>query len=246
MVSRRRQLIRRARLRRLALRGGLALLALALAAGLGFWLWPSIAAFQSDLGRLHDIIEDARDWRDRNTLLAVVLFLSVFSLGSILPLPIVAGLTLVGGAAFGFWAGFLLSVLATVMGASLSFLIARHLLNRPIRRWLGPRATQIDTAVARNGTLALLSLRLTPGLPFFLLNMGAGVSAMRLATFAGVTGVGVIPNKAILAAAGTQLAEIDQVGDIFSARIVLLLIALALTPWLLRWIARRIAGPAPI
>lgn len=231
-------------MRRLALRGGLALLALAALGVLGFVLWPSIAELQSDLTRLHEIIEDARDWRDENTLLAVGLFLAVFSLGSVLPLPVVAGLTLVGGAAFGFWAGFLLSVLATVAGASLSFLIARHLLNRPIRRWLGPRARQIDTAVARNGTLALLSLRLTPGLPFVLLNMGAGVSAMRLATFAAVTGIGVIPNKAILAAAGTQLAEIDQVSDIFSLRIILLLIALALTPWVLRWIARRLTGEA--
>lgn len=221
------------------------MLVLATIVGLGLWLWPSISELQSDLGRLHEVIEEAREWRDENTLLAVGLFLAVFSLGSTLPLPVVAGLTLVGGAAFGFWAGFLLSVLATVLGASLSFLIARHLLNRPIRRWLGPRATQIDRAVARNGTLALLSLRLTPGLPFFLLNMGAGVSAMRLSTFAAVTGAGVIPNKAILAAAGTQLAEIDQVSDIFSLRIILLLIALALTPWVLRWIARRLTGEAP-
>ena len=49
----------------------------------------------------------------------------------------------------------------------------------------------------------------------------------------------------IAAATGTQLAEIDQVSDIFSPRIILLLIALALTPWVLRWIARRLAGEGP-
>lgn len=232
-------------MRRLALRGGLALVVLALGGALAFWLWPSIAELQSDLSQLHAAIEDAREWRDANTLLAVGLFVAVFSLGSVLPLPVVAGLTLVGGAAFGFWAGFLLSVTSTVIGATLAFLIARHLLNRPIRRWLGQRATQIDEAVSRNGALALLSLRLTPALPFFLLNVGAGVSFMPLLTFAGITALGVVPNKAILAAAGTQLAEIDQISDIFGFRIVLLLIALALTPWLLRWIARRIAGEAP-
>lgn len=246
MVSRRRRLIRHVRLRRLVLRGALLLLAAAVLGALALFLWPSLAEMQSDLSLLHDRIEDARDWRDRNTALALILFVGAFCFASIVPVPIIAALTLAGGAFFGFWLGFLLSLAGSVAGATLAFLIARHGLNRRIRRWLGQRARQIDETVRRNGALALLSLRLTPALPFFLLNIAAGVSSMSLRTFVGVTALGVMPNKAILSGAGTQLAEIQQITDIFGPRLVLILIALAVTPWIARWIARRIAGPAPL
>lgn len=229
---------------RLLLRLGLLLAGLVLLAGLALWLWPSVTALQSDLSQLHAAIETARDWRDRNSTLAAALFLATFALGGTLPLPLVIPLTLAGGAFFGFWAGLALSVAGTTISASLSFLIARHLLNRPLRRWLGLRAEALDRAVARNGAMALLSLRVTPALPFFLINMAAGVSRMRLAIFAPVTAIGVLPNKAILTLAGTSLSEINEISDIFGPRLVAILLALALFPWIARWIMRRFETPA--
>lgn len=229
---------------RLILRLGLLLATAAVVAGLAVWLWPSVTGLQSDLSQLHVMIETARDWRDRNSALAALLFLVTFALAGTLPLPVVTALTLAGGAFFGFWAGLALSVAGTTISATLSFLIARHVLYRPLRRWLGLRADALDRAVARNGAMALLSLRVTPALPFFLINMAAGISRMRLAVFAPITAIGVLPNKAILTLAGTGLSEIDEVADIFSPRLVAILLALAVVPWLARWIMRRF-DPAP-
>ena len=228
-----------ARARRPLLRMLLAGLALAGLAGMALWLWPSLPALQSDLTRLHALLEQGQGWRARNPELAALAFLAAFTLLGALPVPVVVVLTLAGGAFFGFWLGAALSVAGTVAAAMLTFLTARHLLSQPVRRMLGRRAGQLDRHVARDGALALLSLRLTPALPFFVLNLAAGISRLSARVFALVTALGVLPNKAILAAAGTQLAEIDRLSDLFGPRVIAVIAALAIFPWVARWLTRR-------
>lgn len=205
------------------------------------WLWPSLPALQSDLGRLHDLLQHGAGWRDRNPALAILSFLAVFIGAGSLPLPVIVALTLTGGAFFGFWLGLLLSLAGTVLAASVTFLVARHLLAGLVRRRLGPRIDRLDARVERDGALALLSLRLTPALPFFVVNMMSGLSIMSARRFASITALGVLPNKIILTAAGTQLAEVQRVSDIFGPRVVALIAALAVLPWAMRWLRLRMA-----
>lgn len=205
------------------------------------WLWPSLPALQSDLGRLHDLLQHGAGWRDRNPALAILSFLAVFIGAGSLPLPVIVALTLTGGAFFGFWLGLLLSLAGTVLAASVTFLVARHLLAGLVRRRLGPRIDRLDARVERDGALALLSLRLTPALPFFVVNIMSGLSIMSARRFASITALGVLPNKIILTAAGTQLAEVQRVSDIFGPRVVALIAALAVLPWAMRWLRLRMA-----
>lgn len=227
-------------MRRPLLRMLLAGLALVALAGAALWLWPSLPALQSDLTRLHGLLEHGQGWRARNPELAALAFLGAFTLLGALPVPVVVVLTLAGGAIFGFWLGVALSVAGTVGAALLTFLAARHLLSGPVRRVMGQRAGQLDRHVARDGALALLSLRLTPAVPFFVLNLISGVSRLSAQVFTLVTAVGVLPNKVILTAAGTQLAEIDQIADLFGPRVIAVIAALAIFPWVARWLTRRL------
>lgn len=222
------------------LRIALATAALIAALVMALWLWPSLPALQRDLTELQRMLEHGQGWRDRNRELAAIAFLGGFTLAAALPFPVVVILTLAGGAFFGFWLGLALSMAGTLAAAALTFLIARHLLGAQVRHLLGRRADHLDRRVAEDGALALLSLRLTPGLPFFVLNLAAGVSILSARVFLWVTTAGVLPNKIILTAAGTQLAEIDQVSDIVGRRIIAIVIALAVFPWIARWIARRL------
>ena len=93
--------------------------------------------------------------------------------------------------------------------------------------------------VEANGALALLSLRMTPALPFFVLHMACGVSIMSARVFGAVTLLGVLPNKLIVTAAGTQLAEIDHISDIAGPRVIAVVALLAVFPWIARWLSRR-------
>ena len=79
-------------------------------------------------------------------------------------------------------------------------------------------------------------------MPFFVLNLISGVSRLSARVFALVTAVGVLPNKVILTAAGTQLAEIDQIADLFGPRVIAVIAALAIFPWVARWLTRRLRG----
>lgn len=224
----------------MTLRPVLVLAAVVTAAALALWLWPSAPALQSDLTRLQQMLDHGQGWRDRNPRLAVMAYLGAFTLLGALPLPVVVMLTLAGGAFFGFWLGLAFSLVSTVAAAALTFLAARHLLSRPARRLLGRRAEQMDRRVETDGALALLSLRLTPALPFFVLNMAAGVSKLPARAFVWITAAGVLPNKAILTAAGTQLAEIDRVADLFGPRVIVIIAALTLFPWVARAASRRL------
>ena len=204
-----------ARLRIVILLGWVILLAAA-----ALYLWPSLPALQSDLGRLHDLLQHGAGWRQRNPALAILSFLGGFAVAGSLPLPVVVALTLTGGAFFGFWLGLGLSLLGTVLAATISFLVARHLLSGWVRKSLSTRIERLDARVEQDGALALLSLRLTPALPFFVVNIMSGLSIMSVQRFAWITALGVLPNKIILTAAGTELAEIQRVSDIFGPRVV--------------------------
>ncbi|RJE79378.1 TVP38/TMEM64 family protein [Paracoccus sp. JM45] len=225
-----------AMLLRIALIGGWIIGMLAIA----FWLWPSLPALQSDLTVLHENLQHGQGWRDRNPELAILSFVAVFTVAGALPIPAVVAMTLAGGAFFGFWTGLILSLAGTVLAAVVSFLMGRHLLADLVRRYLGRRIDQLDRMVDRDGALALLSLRLTPALPFFVLNTMSGLSKMSLRLFVVVTTLGVLPNKIILSGAGTQLAEVQDVSDIFGPRLIAAIAALAAFPWIARWLSRRI------
>lgn len=222
------------------LRIAAALAAIVVVALVAFVLWPSLPALQSDLTELHLLLDHGQGWRDRNRELAVLAFLGAFTVLAALPVPVVVLMTLAGGAFFGFWLGLALSMAGTLAASALTFLAARHVLVSPVRRLMGSRVDQLDRMVRRDGALALLSLRLTPALPFFVLNLAAGVSVLSTRVFLGVSALGVLPNKAILTAAGTQLAEIDQVSDIVGPRIIAIIVVLAVFPWIARWLMRRL------
>ena len=85
-----------------------------------------------------------------------------------LSLPGAAVLTLAGGAIFGLGLGTLLVSFASSLGALLAFLVARTLLRDVVRRRFGRQLGPIEAGVKRDGVLYLLSLRLAPVFPFFL------------------------------------------------------------------------------
>uniref|UniRef100_B8DM88 SNARE associated Golgi protein n=1 Tax=Nitratidesulfovibrio vulgaris (strain DSM 19637 / Miyazaki F) TaxID=883 RepID=B8DM88_NITV9 len=88
------------------------------------------------------------------------------------------------------------------------------------------------------GALCLLGLRCVPVMPYWLVNLLFGVTAMRLSTFATVSLLGMVPLNALYVHAGAELGRIRHLGDIISLRAGLALCLLAVAPLLLRRVAR--------
>jgi pyruvate/2-oxoglutarate dehydrogenase complex dihydrolipoamide dehydrogenase (E3) component/uncharacterized membrane protein YdjX (TVP38/TMEM64 family) len=163
----------------------------------------------------------------------------IYVLVTALSLPGAAVLTLAGGAIFGLGLGTLLVSFASSLGALLAFLVARTLLRDLVRRRFGRQLAPIEAGVARDGVFYLLSLRLAPVFPFFLVNLLMALTPMRAASYYLTSQIGMLPGTLVYVNAGTQLAQLRGLGGILSPPLLGSLLLLALFPWLAKAATRR-------
>jgi len=156
----------------------------------------------------------------------------IYVIVTALSLPGAAIMTLAGGALFGLWQGLLLVSFASSIGATLAFLVARFLLRDTVERRFGERLKAIDRGIERDGAFYLFTLRLVPIFPFFIINLVMGLTRLRIWTFYWISQVGMLAGTAVYVNAGTQLAAIEQVGDILSLQLLLSFVLLGLFPWI--------------
>ena len=189
------------------------------------------------------------EWRDdaqRHLPLSVLLFFLAYVAITALALPVSFFLSLLGGALFDFWLGTAVCSLASTAGGVLSFLNSRYVLRGWVRRRFGARLGRIDRGVQRDGAWFLFSLRLAPVIPFFLINLGMGLTPMRLGTFAFVSWLGMLPIKAILVEAGSMVGGMESPSEIMSPGTLVMLTLLGLGPLglrvLVRAVRRRLSG----
>ena len=211
--------------------GLLALLAAAVAAffalDLGSYLTlDGLKARQADLSAL---------LADR-PLLVVGGFFAIYVAAAALSLPGAAILTLAAGAVFGLWLGTLIVSFASAIGASLAFLSSRYLLRDWVGGRFGKRIARINSGIEKDGAFYLLTLRLIPAFPFFLVNLAMGLTTMKLATFYIVSQIGMLAGTLVFVNAGTQLARIESTGDILSPALIGSFVLLGLFPLLARWL----------
>ncbi len=175
---------------------------------------------------------------------SVVIFILLYCLQTAFSLPGAAIFTLAGGFLFGSFVGTLYVNIAATSGATLAFLAARYLLRDWVERKFGNRLGPIQEGFAKNAFSYLMTLRLIPLFPFFLVNMVSGLTRVSLGTYVAATAIGIIPGSFVFANAGRQLGTINSLGEIASPRVLgafALLGLLALVPILYRRFASKTA-----
>ena len=187
-------------------------------------------------------------WRagvDDHPVAAAAVFFAAYVAITALSLPVAAALTLAAGALFGRWAGTGVVSLAATLGATLAFLASRYLFRDWVRSRVADRLGALDRGAGRDGAYYLFALRLVPAVPFFLINLGMGLTSMRLRTFVVVSWAGMLPGAFLYANAGAALATIDRPADILSPPVLVALALLGLAPLATRLVARRAGRPGP-
>lgn len=172
------------------------------------------------------------NYRVANPTLAVALYMLVYIAVTGLSLPGATILTLAGGAVFGVLWGTLIVSFASSIGATLAFLAARFLFRDTVKAKFGARLKVIDEGVAKEGGFYLFTLRLVPVFPFFMINLLMGLTNMRIATFYGISQIGMLAGTAVYVNAGTQLAKIDSLAGILSPQLLISFVLLGIFPWL--------------
>ncbi len=91
----------------------------------------------------------------------------------------------------------------------LAFLFARYLLGQLLQDKYQLQLDRFNREMEASGSRYLLTLRLIPIFPFFLINFLSGLTRVPLKTFAWTTALGIIPGTIIFAYAG-QPDRLDQ------------------------------------
>jgi uncharacterized membrane protein YdjX (TVP38/TMEM64 family) len=159
-------------------------------AGYVLWLW--LVRHGLDLAELADLGGDGvpafiRSWGPWGAVGTVALMV----LHSFLPLPAEA-IAVANGMIFGPWLGIALTWGGAMLGALVSFALARWL-GRPFVRWALPERYwgRIAGVSTRTGTLFLV--RLVPVISFNLVNYAAGILGVRSWPFVWTTAIGILP-----------------------------------------------------
>ena len=150
----------------------------------------------------------------------VAIFSGLYVLQTTFSLPGGALLTLTGGFLFGSFLGTLIVLVPATLGATLAFLVARYLLRDWVERKFGDRLDAFQRGFAKNAFSYLLTLRLIPLFPFFLVNLVSGLTRIRLGTYMAATALGIIPGTFVFANAGRQLGSINSLNDVASPSVL--------------------------
>lgn len=129
-----------------------------------------------------------------------------------LSLPIASFLTLMGSAVFG-WVALPTIVLAATVGAFLVFILASTV----AREFFFSRAhvvlDRVRSLFATSPIRWLLTMRLIPFFPFWLVNILPALLSMRPRDYLFATLIGIVPGTAIYVAVGRGLDTILMAGD---------------------------------
>lgn len=149
----------------------------------------------------------------------IALFVAIYVVAAVALLP-GSLFTLAAGFAYGPVGGLLVASPASVLAATVAFLLGRTVLRNWIRTRIQryPKARALDTAIGTNSFKLILLLRLSPVIPFNILNYALGLSDAKVGRYVVASSVGMLPGTWLyvylgsLATTAAQLTEAGQAG----------------------------------
>ncbi len=144
------------------------------------------------------------------------------------PLPLAALIKILGGFFFGFYHGAFYNITATLIACLVGFAISRYAFKQQFEQAYYQRLRKIENEIEENGFYYFLTLRLMMLIPYFLINIIAGICRISFKKYFFSTLLGVIPSSLIYAHGGHQLEQINSTAELFKSDIVLSLVLIAL------------------
>lgn len=185
-----------------------------------------------DALRRHEAI--LTGWVADNRLPAGVAFLLLYAVATALSVPGAAVLTVTGGFLFGILLGSVLVLIGATAGAVGIFLIARTAAGAGLKQRCGRWLDRLEAGFREDAFSYLLTLRLIPVVPFWLVNLVPAFLGVGLTTYTVTTVIGIAPATLVYVSIGNGLGaafaagEAPDLGLIFDPAILLPLLGLAL------------------
>jgi len=200
-----------------------------------------------NLKNLQSNKETLKGFVEKNYLVSVLVYIGLYIVVVALSIPGATWLTLLGGFFFGVVFATLYINIGATIGATIVFMAARFFLGEMIQNKYGDKLAKFNREIEANGSNYLISLRLIPLFPFWMINLFAGVTKIKPRTFIWTTSLGIIPGSAVYAYAGYAFNDLGEGGipkNIIFA--FLLLAALSIVPVVVKKLRARKARRAGI
>jgi uncharacterized membrane protein YdjX (TVP38/TMEM64 family) len=153
-------------------------------------------------------LRPALDWVEGTGPWAPATFVVLYIVATIICVPSFA-LTLGGAAIFGFWSGFLIVSIASTLAAGAAFITGRHLAGGWAARKLenSPVLGELCRSMGKEGWKLVLLTRLSPVLPYTLLNYAFALTSVKLGTFLLASLIGMTPGRLVYVWLGSLAHE---------------------------------------
>ncbi len=192
------------------------------------------------LGMLVESREMLRAFVDGNFAMAAIGYVLIYIVAVAFSFPGASLLTIGGGFMFGWFVAGVLTAIAAPIGATIIYLVARSavgdFLVDMMKRKAGPRIRQLAEGFEEDAFSYLLSIRLAPIFPFWVINIAPAIFNVPLGTYFAATVIGILPGTFAYAflgegidsviaaqeAAGDELSVGDLVTPEITAAFVLL------------------------
>lgn len=185
--------------------------------------WPLVAVALAlvlfYLSGLHKVITLDTIIREREALaaavsenlaLALIAYVALYIVAVAVSFPGASLLTILGGFLFGVVTGTVLTTVGATIGASVIFLAAKTSVGAVLRARAGPFAKRFAEGFEENAFNYLLSLRLVPLFPFWLVNVVPAMFRVSLGTYVAATALGIIPGVIAYTLLGSGLSGLIE------------------------------------
>lgn len=176
------------------------------------------------------------EYYQQNSILVIFYFTLGYVLTVALSIPGASLLSLGAGVIFGLKLGTIIVSLASTIGATLAFWGARYFFKDIVESKFKNKLEMINNGIKKEGISYLLSLRLIPIFPFFLINLLMGLTSMSAFTYFWVSLLGMLPGTIVYINAGTQVSKITSLKGILSPSLLISFALLGLMPIIFKMI----------
>lgn len=151
-------------------------------------------------------------------------------------------LTMAAGVAWGPWLGAAVIHVPQVIGMALAFLAGRYLFRDAVAQRMAddPRFAALDAAVEARGFWLVFLLRLSPVVPYNVLNYALGLTSVRLGPYVLASLLGALPSTVLYTYLGASVGRVaaGEEGQAHAPVSIAWWVGLAVTVVLTVWIGR--------
>jgi len=151
--------------------------------------------FQQDLIHQFSDIDDVKAYFEQYKTASVLIYIGLQMIQIIISLIPGQALQFVAGLLYGFWAGFLISLIGAMAGTIVTYYLARFLGKDALHVLFGKRHIEdyLNKINSKKGYILVFLIYLIPGVPKDLCSYAAGLSNMKLKVFLIISTVGRSP-----------------------------------------------------